>query len=134
MLGPVVFVDTVFIQGRQNCYTTVLSWRITSCAHSAICDRSTCKLFCVPPFMLLQVPYNSVYYNYIIIMQWLVGWFWGQGKKGVCVGKKVHCGPVLWGVGFCKTHTTVLHSIWHFCSKNGYAIFTVMNIIWTHYS
>ena len=27
------------------------------------------------------------------------------------------------GVGFWKTHTTVLQSIWHFRSKNGYAIF-----------
>ena len=27
------------------------------------------------------------------------------------------------GVGFCKTHTTVPQSIWHFRSKNGYAIF-----------
>ena len=27
-------------------------------------------------------------------MQWLVGWFWGQGKKGVCISKKVHCGPM----------------------------------------
>ena len=42
----------------------------------------------------LIVPYNSVYYNYIIITQWLVGWFEDQGKKGVCVGKKVHGGPV----------------------------------------
>ena len=42
--------------------------------------------------MLLVVP---VYYNYIIIIQWLVGWFGNQGKKGVCIGKKVYCGPVL---------------------------------------
>ena len=46
--------------------------------------------------MLLLVPYNSVYYNYIIITQWLVGWLvLGQGKKGVHIGKKVHCGPVI---------------------------------------
>ena len=52
-------------------------------------------------FTTLIVPYNSVYYNYIIITQWLVGWFEDQGKKGVCVGKKgvcvgkkVHGGPV----------------------------------------
>ena len=38
--------------------------------------------------MLLVVPYNSVYYNYITIIQWLVGWFGDQGKKGVCIGKK----------------------------------------------
>ena len=48
-----------------------------------------CKLFRGPPFTLLVVPYNSVYYNYITIIQWLVGWFGDQGKKGVCVGKKV---------------------------------------------
>ena len=40
--------------------------------------RNTCKLFCAPPFMLLIVPYNSVHYNYIIIMQWLVV---GSGVK-----------------------------------------------------
>ena len=40
-------------------------------------------------FMLLIVLYNSVYYNYKIIAQWLVGLF------GVCVGKKVHCGLVV---------------------------------------
>ena len=61
---------------------------------SAICDCSTCKSLRVPPFTLLHVSNNSVYYSYIIITQWLVGWFWGQRKKGACVGKKVHCGPV----------------------------------------
>ena len=55
---------------------------------------STCKLFRAPLFMLLVVLYNFVYYNYIIITQLLVGWFGDQGKKGVCVSKKVHCGPV----------------------------------------
>ena len=39
-------------------------------------------------------PYFQFCYNYIIIMPWLVGWFRDQGKKGVCIGKKVHCGPV----------------------------------------
>ena len=34
----------------------------------------------------------------------------------------------------CKVRTTVPHSIWHFRSKNRYAIFNVMNIIWTRYS
>ena len=29
--------------------------------------------------------------------------------------------------------TTVPHSIWHFRYKNSYPIFTVMNIVWTHY-
>ena len=57
--------------------------------------RSTCKSFHATPFTLLIVPYNSVYYNCIIIMQWLVLWFGYQGKKGVCISKKVHCGPVV---------------------------------------
>ena len=50
--------------------------------------RSTCKSFRAPPFTLLIVPYNSIQYNYMIIMQWLVGWFMDEGKKGVCIGKK----------------------------------------------
>ena len=25
---------------------------------------------------------------------WLVGWFTGQSKKGVCIGKKVNCAPM----------------------------------------
>ena len=54
--------------------------------HSAI--RSTCE-----SFMLL---YNSVYYNYITIVQWLVGWLVGAGvKAGFVSAKKVHCGPVI---------------------------------------
>ena len=57
--------------------------------------RTTCKSFHATPFTLLIVPYNSVYYNCIIIMQWLVLWFGYQGKKGVCISKKVHCGPVV---------------------------------------
>ena len=40
---------------------------------SAIRDRSTCKSVLASLFSLLIVPYNSVYYNYIIIMQQLVG-------------------------------------------------------------
>ena len=35
--------------------------------------HSTCKLFRGLPFTLLIVPYNSIYYNYLIITQWLVG-------------------------------------------------------------
>jgi len=27
------------------------------------------------------------------MISWLVGWFMGQGKKGVCISKKVNCGP-----------------------------------------
>ena len=81
--------------------------------HSAICDHSTCKLFHVPLFTLLHVPYNSVYYNYIIITQQLVSWFW-EGKKGVCVGKKVHSGPVdgvwIWPYGKLKTPPHFLRS------------------------
>ena len=48
---------------------------------------------CTSVYVLI-VPYNSIYYNYITVMQWLVGWFGDQGKKGVCVSKKVHCGPM----------------------------------------
>ena len=33
----------------------------------------------------------TVYYNCYA----MVGWFRGQGKKGVCIGKKMHCGPML---------------------------------------
>ena len=29
------------------------------------------------------------------LVGWLDGWFTGEGKKGVCVGKIVICGPVL---------------------------------------
>ena len=53
---------------------------------------STCKSFRAPPFMLLVLMYNFVYYN--LRNCWLVGWFGDRGKKGVCVNKKVHCGPV----------------------------------------
>ena len=49
---------------------------------------STCKSFCAPPFMLLLVPYNFLYYNYIIITKWLVGWFWSQCKRGFALAKK----------------------------------------------
>ena len=31
------------------------------------------KPFCEPPFMLIIVPYNAVYCNYMIVMKWLVG-------------------------------------------------------------
>ena len=72
------------------------------CRGTSQLARSTCISFCVLLFMLLIPPYNSLYYNYIVIMQWMVGWFGDQGKKGVCIGKKgvciskkVHCGPVL---------------------------------------
>ena len=39
-------------------------------------------------------PYTT--YTSLYMMSWLVGWFIhvGQGEKGVCVGKKVNCGPV----------------------------------------
>ena len=63
-------------------------------ARSAIC--SVFKSFLAHPFMLLIVPYNSVYYNYIIII--CSGWLVDSGvksKKGVCIGKKVHCAPVV---------------------------------------
>ena len=53
--------------------------------------HSMCKSFRAPPFMLLIVPYNSVYYYYNALVGWLVGWFWSQGKKGVCICKKEKC-------------------------------------------
>ena len=49
--------------------------------------RNTCKSFRAPPFTLLNVPYNSVYYNYIIIMQWLVG-LGIKAKGGFASAKK----------------------------------------------
>ena len=66
--------------------------RLHSCSKLV---RSTCKSFCVPPFTLLIASYNSVYYNYLTVTQWLVGWFGEQGKKGVCISKKVQCGPMV---------------------------------------
>ena len=77
--------------------------------HSAICDR-TCKSFRVPPFTLLHVPY-SIYYNYIIITQQLVDWFWGQGKKGVCIGKKCNVAP--WQYNIQKTPVATICELWH---------------------
>ena len=56
--------------------------------------HSMCKSFCSPkPFMLLIVLYKSVQYNYIIIMQWLVG-SGIKAKWGLCQKKKVHGGLV----------------------------------------
>ena len=51
------------------------------------------KSFRTPPFTLLIVPYNSVYYNYIIITQWLVG-SRIKAKRGFASAKKVHGGSV----------------------------------------
>ena len=78
-------------EGRQIRSTAALSLCCVASQLMRSAIHSTCKSFLAPLFMLLIVPYNSVYYNYITIMQWLVGWFWDQGKKGVCIGKKVHC-------------------------------------------
>ena len=55
--------------------------------------RSTCKSFRAPPFTLLIVPYNSVQYKYMTIMQWLVG-SWIRAKRGFASAKKVHYGPI----------------------------------------
>ena len=65
-----------------------------------------CKLFCTPPFTLLIVLINSIYYNSIIIMQWLVCWFKDQGKKGVCTGK--NCGSVAFWLLFAIQYKLVL--------------------------
>ena len=54
----------------------------------------------------LHVPYSSVCYNYIIIMQWLVGWL-VRGLKQIgslCWQKKAHCGLVLKGQHFQLFH------------------------------
>ena len=55
--------------------------------------------FCIR--ILLSGLYTSVYYAYLIMTSWLVGWFAGQGKKGVCVGKIVNCGPVVGSIISC---------------------------------
>ena len=86
MLGPrEVLIDMVFTQGREICSTAALSlcWRhITTRAFSHSHDHSMCKSGLTPLFMLLIVLYNSVYYNYIIIMQ-KVGWLvLGSRQKG----------------------------------------------------
>ena len=54
--------------------------------------RSTCKSFLAPSFTLLIVPYNSVYYNYITIMQWLVG-SGIKANRGVASAKKCTVAP-----------------------------------------
>ena len=81
----------VFTQGQQILSTTALPlcWRCIT-THAIL---STCKTFRAPPFTLLIVQYNSIYYIHVImhniIMQWLVQ---GPRQKGICVGKK----SVLW--------------------------------------
>ena len=90
----------VFNQGQQICSAIALSlcWRsITTCAPSVICG--ICKSFRAPPYVLLVISYTK---NYITIGQWLLGWFRDQGKKGVCIGNKVHCSPVEMGLSYCK--------------------------------
>ena len=54
----------------------------------------TCKLFHAPPFMLLIVPNNSVYYNHLIITQWLVG-SGIKTKRGFAWAKKCTVAPCL---------------------------------------
>ena len=90
----------VFNQGQQICSAIALSlcWRsITTCAPSVICG--ICKSFRAPPYVLLVISYTK---NYITIAQWLLGWFRDQGKKGVCIGNKVHCSPMEMGLSYCK--------------------------------
>ena len=84
-----MLVDMVFTQGQQIRSTTACCF--VGGASQLTC--STCKSFRAPPFMLLVVLYNFIYYNCIIITHLLVGWL-VRGNKGVCVNKKVHCDPV----------------------------------------
>jgi len=63
------------------------------------------------PYILLSGPYTSVYYAYLIMTSWLVGWFVGQGKKGVCVGKKVNCGPVVGSIISCDGIYTIYYLV-----------------------
>ena len=89
-----MLVDTVLTQSQQKS-TPRLHWRFVGGASQPV--RSTCKSFRAPPFMLLIVPYNSVYYNHVHNYYAMVGWsVWGSkqkegfvlAKRGVCVGKK----------------------------------------------
>ena len=52
------------------------------------------KLFRVLALMLLVVPYNSVYYNYIILLYngWLVG-LGIKAKRGFALAKKCTVAP-----------------------------------------
>ena len=61
-----VIVDVVFTKftPRQHCRFVEGTPKLVS---------SMYKPFCEPPFMLIIVPYNAVYCNYMIVMQWLVG-------------------------------------------------------------
>ena len=64
------------------------SMALSTCSSTSI-TLLTCRSL---PYILLLGPYTSVYY---VTLLWLVGWFTVQGKNGVCVGKKVNCGPML---------------------------------------
>ena len=65
-----------------------------------------CKSFRAPPFTLLIVPYNSVYYNYIIIMQWLVG-LGIKAKREFVLAKKC---TVARGLYSCNLTAAVQHN------------------------
>ena len=80
-----VLVDMIFTQSQQIHLATVLVLvgGASQLTHSTI--RSMCKSICAPPFTLLIVPYNFMYHNYIIIMQWLVGL--GMAKRGFASAK-----------------------------------------------
>jgi len=72
--------------------------------------HSMCNLFHAPPspFTLQIVQYNSIYYNYIIITQWLVVWFGNQGIKGVVSAKK--CTVALCSDGYLRLGDTYMIS------------------------
>jgi len=56
--------------------------------HSTHSGREIYVVSCTIKFCILQL------HNYYALVGWLVGWFGDQGKKGVCVGKKVHFSPM----------------------------------------
>ena len=106
------------------CWNSIHS-RSTSTLHDrtvALLDahqlaRSMCKSFRTPPFMLLIVLYNSVYYNYITITQWLVGWLvLGSRQKGGLHRQKSALWPRAISVSFQKSHMShmifISHLIW----------------------
>jgi len=72
---------------------TTLSGVLAYLVNLRYCWHVSCT--CALQYMLLSGLHTSVYYTYLIMMSWLVGWFAGHDKKGICVGKK------MWTVCVC---------------------------------